>query len=193
MALLTESRLRSLAKAQRGRARDSADSIAGYVRKTAALSSFHIFLSHSHLDVELIDGTVKFLEVLGYSVYLDTRVDPAPRVGQVTKAAAEQVRFRLKQCKSLFFATTEGAKDSRWMPWELGYMDGMTARCAILPISSAGGSGDAYEGREYLGVYPYIASAEDTQRKERIWVHDDFETYVSFDKWLGGSAPHRHG
>ena len=30
----------------------------------------------------------------------------------------EVVRGRIIQSDSLFFATTDGAKDSRWMPWE---------------------------------------------------------------------------
>jgi hypothetical protein len=192
MALLAESQLRKLAKAQRGFARDSAAALSESIYKASALSSFDIFLSHSHFDAELLDGTFRFLVGLGYSVYLDSKIDPAPQGGEVTRKTVEQVRKRLKQSKSLFFATTEGAKNSRWMPWELGYMDGLKDKCAILPISSRAEEGDTYEGREYLGVYPYITSARDTKGKKRIWVREDSETYVSFDKWLAGRDPYQH-
>lgn len=191
MALLVESQLRQLAKAQRGFATDSVEALSKSIRKASTLSSFDIFLSHSHFDAELLDGTYRFLVGLGYSVYLDSRVDPAPQGSEVTRKTVEQVRERLKQSKSLFFATTDGAKNSRWMPWELGYMDGLKDKCAILPISSWSKEGDAYEGREYLGVYPYITSAKNTEKEERIWVHEDSKTYVSFDLWLKGREPRR--
>ena len=99
------------------------------------------------------------------------------------------LRERIGQCKALFFATTAGAKDSRWMPWELGFMDGKKGRSAILPVASVGTSDDSYRGQEYLGIYPYITKSNDTNGRERLWVREDKRTYVAFDAWIGGKEP----
>lgn len=190
MALLSESQLRNLSRTQRSQARDSADALSKSLMKASSLSSFDIFLSHSHLDRELIDGAIRFLDGLGYSVYVDSQIDPAPE--NITKSAAEQVRKRLAQSKALFFATTDGAKHSRWMPWELGYMDGRNGKCAILPITSHESDGNSYDGREDLGVYPYVTSSRNTEGKRRIWIRENSQTYVSFKGWIGGTAPYVH-
>src|SRR5436309_797631 len=108
-----------------------------------------------------------------YVLYVDWREDSQLNRDKVTKVTAEIVRGGILQSKSLFFATTDGAKDSRWMPWELGYMDGKKGKAAIFPVSQSSAPGDAYEGQEYLGIYPYIATGTNTSGKERLWVHED--------------------
>jgi hypothetical protein len=77
------------------------------------------------------------------------------------------------------------------MPWELGFMDGQKGKSAILPVTSSEISNDRYKGQEYLGVYPYITASNDTSGKLRLWVHEDAETYVTFDAWLGGKQPYK--
>jgi hypothetical protein len=77
---------------------------------------------------------------------------------------------------------TPAAKESRWMPWELGYMDGNKSQSAILPISST----DEYNGREYLSVYPYVVRGTNQSGKELLWIHED-KTFVSFDRWMAGA------
>ncbi len=192
MALLNESNLRSLAKAQASRLNEStASALRKSMSSSAALSSFDIFLSHSYLDKELIFGISLYLERLGYSVYVDWREDSQLNRDNVTKETAEVVRGRITQSKSLFFATTDSAKDSKWMPWELGYMDGQKSKAAILPVSPSETSSDRYRGQEYLGIYPYITANNDTNGKSRLWVHEDSETYVVFEKWLSGTSPRK--
>ena len=193
MALLKEARLRALARSRSARFYEStSDSLEKSLRASAALSAFDVFLSHSYLDKELILGITEYLEKMGYVVYVDWREDAELNRDKVTKGNAEVVRRRITQSQSLFFATTEGSKDSRWMPWELGYMDGKKGKSAILPVEQNGGSGDAYKGREYLGIYPYIARGEDRRGNQRLWVHEDADTYVRFDLWLRGQHPRKH-
>jgi len=162
------------------------------MKASAALSAFNIFLSHSYLDKELILGITDYLEKMGYVVYVDWKQDAQLNRDNVTRETAELVRGRIIQSDSLFFATTDGAKDSRWMPWELGYMDGKKSKSAILPVSQSATSSDTYRGQEYLGIYPYITTNNDTTGKERLWVHEAAETYVSFDEWLVGKKPQKH-
>lgn len=192
MALLNENQLRSLAKARSSRFNESSDrALQKRAMDSAALSSFDIFLSHSYLDKELIVGITDYLEKIGYVVYVDWKQDGQLSRENVTKETAQIVRGRITQSKSLFFATTESARDSRWMPWELGFMDGQKGKSAILPVTSSEISSDRYKGQEYLGVYPYITASNDTSGKLRLWVHEDAETYVAFDAWLGGKQPYK--
>jgi hypothetical protein len=143
------------------------------------------------LDKELIDGIADYLEKMGYVVYVDWKQDGQLNREHVTKETAQIVRGRITQSKSLFFATTDGARESRWMPWELGIMDGQKGKSAILPVSASQTSSDRYKGQEYLGVYPYITGSNDTHGKPRLWVHEDEETYVVFDSWLDGKQPYK--
>jgi hypothetical protein len=194
MPLFNEQHLRSLAKTHVYKSNDSvSESLRKSITASAGKSSFDIFLSHSYMDKELILGITNQLEMLGYVVYVDWKEDKQLIRDNVTKDTAQVIRERLAQSKSLFFATTDNAKDSKWMPWELGYMDGKKARAAILPITPTPTNGDAYAGQEYLGIYPYIATGptQETQ-KECLWVHEAPKTYVLLDAWLKGSQPTKH-
>lgn len=150
-------------------------------------SSFDIFLSHSYLDKELILGTLTYLEGMGYSVYVDWKQDKQLSRADITKKTARILRRRISQSKALFFATTDNAAESKWMPWELGYMDGKSGKCAILPISEYYTASDTYFGQEYLEVYPYVVADKDKGGTNRLWVHEDANTYVNFDSWLEGA------
>jgi len=71
-------------------------------------------------------------------------------------------------------------------------MDGKNHRSAILPIAAAATRNNAYAGQDYLGIYPYIIRQNDTAGRERLWVHEDAQTYVTFDAWLEGKEPYRY-
>lgn len=193
MSLLVESTLRGLAQSRTTRAFDSASSVLAKSLKDAAdSSSFDIFLSHSYLDKELIIGTLTYLEAMDYSVYVDWKQDSQLSREEITKRTAKILRKRLSQSRALFFVTTANAPNSKWMPWELGYMDGKSGKCAILPIAGQYTASDSYFGQEYLEVYPYIVAGEDKGGKNRLWVHEDSELYVNFDSWLKGKDPYKH-
>jgi hypothetical protein len=193
MALLNEARLRGLAESRASRAYDSMpEAFQKTIKASKASTAFHIFLSHSYLDKQLLVGITEYLEKMGYGVYLDWREDAQLSRDNVTKETAQVVRERIAQSESLFFATTASAKDSRWMPWELGYMDGKKGRSAILPVTPNDTSSDTYRGQEYLGIYPYISGGNDKSGKERLWVHENAETYIVFDDWIKGKQPVKH-
>jgi len=75
------------------------------------------------------------------------------------------------------------------MPWELGYMDGKTGRCAILPISETVTTSNSFQGQEYLSIYPYITAGNNKLGKKRLWVREDPRTYVTFEGWSSGKQP----
>lgn len=128
------------------------------LRKSAAVRNdqrFDIFLSHSFKDAQLILGVKAILEAQGRSVYVDWVTDGHLDRKAVTKENADLLRQRMNQCSSLIFATSETSTSSLWMPWELGYFDGLrSGRIAIFPLVEYPSSN--FNGQEYLLLYPYM-------------------------------------
>lgn len=117
--------------------------------------TFDIFLSHSFQDAALILGIATVLEAQGVRVYVDWLVDGTElQRSKISAATADRLRQRMKQCKSLVFATSASSPSSKWMPWELGYFDGLKgAGISIMPIEDGPGG---TKGQEYLELYPAI-------------------------------------
>lgn len=118
--------------------------------------TYDIFLSHSYQDAEVILGLKYTLEEKGYEVYVDWIEDKQLSRDNVNAQTANQLRVRMRSCKSLFFATSDNSSNSKWMPWELGYYDGYKGKVAILPINDSLYQKDSFEGQEYLGLYNYV-------------------------------------
>ncbi len=196
MALFTEHQIRSRFESEK-RARNSRGY--RYFSATEALNEgriadsaqlYDIFLSHSSKDMELIAGLKLILEDLGFSVYVDWN-DKALDPDHVTPETAKILRERMAQCKSLVYAFSENASNSKWMPWELGYFDALkNSRVAVLPISQTAKS--AYRGSEYVGIYYVVQIAKSSSTmKDALWVYDD-DKYVIFNAWLRGHNPLKH-
>jgi hypothetical protein len=116
---------------------------------------FDVFLSHSFLDAEIILGVKTLLEAEGLRVYVDWIDDGQLDRSRVTSATAELLRRRMRNSRSLVYATSATSSQSKWMPWELGFFDGYrSGHVAILPLVPTSASG--FKGQEYLGLYPYV-------------------------------------
>lgn len=117
---------------------------------------FDIFVSYNISDKDIVRGIYNTLTKMGFKVYVDFIIDSNLDRGSVNLNTALTIRKRLENSKSLIYAQSPSAAMSRWMPWELGVVDGHTKRCAILPVLKDGSS---YYGRqEYLNLYPVIKS-----------------------------------
>lgn len=81
------------------------------------VSGFDIFLSHSFLDKEEVEGIYLELTNKGFSVYVDWIVDPTLNRENVTKQSAELIRNRMKSSKSLLLALSTNTGFSKWIPW----------------------------------------------------------------------------
>jgi hypothetical protein len=151
--------------------------------------TYDVFLSHSYVDKEKIASVKYYLELLGLSVYIDWIDDRQLVRDRVTKETAIRIKARMKKCKSLIYVFSNNSDSSKWMPWELGYFDGIKGRIAILPITR-GGNSNAFNGTEYLGLYPYvtkdlIANTND----ETLWIRENESKYISISEWLIGRNP----
>lgn len=115
---------------------------------------FDIFISYNINDKAIIKGVYNQLTEKGFKVYVDIIVDSNLNRSNVTLETAQTIRCRLENSKSLIYAQSPSAIMSRWMPWELGVVDGHTKRCAVLPILTT--RYDSYSKQEYLKLYPVI-------------------------------------
>lgn len=116
-------------------------------------TTYDIFLSHAYEDAEVIAGVKVLIEKEHLSVYVDWIEDAQTDRSRVTPATADLLRQRMNHCRYLLFATTRSSPSSKWMPWELGYFDGLRPNhVGILPVVHS--TGDDFKGQEYLGLYP---------------------------------------
>ncbi len=154
---------------------------------------FDIFLSHSYNDKKIIPALKKELEKMGYTVYVDWITDKLLSRNDVNKKTAEVLQIRMKQSKCLIYATSKNSQKSRWMPWELGYFDGIKDKMVgILPIKKKNNNfKEDFKGEEYLGLYFYIDKEIERSSTEILRVNEDAKSYVKFDEWLNGKKPYR--
>lgn len=147
---------------------------------------YDIFLSHSSLDARAVLGLKLHLEEMGCSVYVDWIEDRQLDRSKVNRQTADLLRKRMMRCTSLFYATSDNSEKSRWMPWELGYFDGIKGKVAILPILN-NSTDNRYNGQEYLGLYPYV-----TKSNSELFIHNSTYEYQSLSRWLLDSFSKRY-
>jgi hypothetical protein len=202
MALFTEERLRArvenqVRKGYTGSLYDSFDTKAKTILNeslnqqrtfSGTTRTSDIFLSHSSSDASFVLGLKLELEDLGYTVYVDWIEDPKLSRANVTKDTALVLQSRMKHCKALIYAFSENAIHSKWMPWELGYFDGIKGTVAVLPISRT--NKNSFQGSEYLGIYYYIQiNTIAGTNNLALWVHETSSKYTLFNKWITGTQP----
>lgn len=192
MALLAESDVRARARRSPDILAKADSALIERVQKQERVESYDVFLSHAYEDKELILGVALTIEDLGFKVYIDWRDDSQLDRARVTRETAAKLRERMQNSRSLLFSTTTQAKNSKWMPWELGYKDGHSGRVAILPVSTSDAASDKYSGQEYLGIYPYMTKDLNKNGNTKLWVHRSETNYVLFDAWLKGEEPSDH-
>jgi len=153
MAYITKARARAVSRQFWG----SRTSTEAEIRKSASTpmsAYFEIFMSHSYEDAEVIGGIKAILGQYDLSVYIDWIEDAQMDREQVTAETADTLRKRMAHCKFLLYATSNASPNSKWMPWELGYFDGLRqGNVGVLPIVES--PDDSFKGQEYLGLYPF--------------------------------------
>lgn len=135
-----------------------------------------IFVSHSHKDRELIGPAVAFLRSHDVKLYVDWMDEGMPDV--ISGETAKKLKQRIQQQKKFLVLVTENSKDSRWVPWELGYADPVKGmdHIATFPVAEK----DDFAQNEYMKIYPKV------QYVSNVWWvwRDDPQQLVQLSDWL---------
>ncbi len=185
MAYLTEKEVRTRAASVTQRVQKSAARI--LAKAVSADDTFDVFLSHSSTEPEeILLGVKTLLEDQGLSVYVDKYSDPQLSPDKVTPETAEILRARMQKSNTLLYIHSQHSKKSRWMPWELGYFDGLKGAVGIVPVTR--NQEETFKGEEYLNLYPHVdvASVANTN-DQRLWINQSVDTYARLDKWAKGA------
>lgn len=153
MAFLHETEVRHRA---RTRARRFGVGVPDELRSIARERSakYDIFLSQTIRDAEIVLGVYDLLTDLGYVVFCDWIDAPEADRNEVSPENAKSIRQAMSRSDTLLFLDSDGADQSLWMCWELGWFDGTKGPVAVLPVLPD--SENFYRGREFLGLYPYV-------------------------------------
>lgn len=123
-----------------------------------------VFISHKHDDLEDLKGLLGFLEKEYHvKVYIDSR---DPSMPPITSAqTALNIRERIKGCDKFILLATNGAIESKWCNWELGYGDAQKFKkhIALFQMKPENTSDSAYKGSEYMSIYPHITYCNGTE------------------------------
>jgi len=155
-------------------------------------TEFDIFLSHSFVNKEVVGGLFFLLVSMGYRVYVDWIVDPQLDRNDVSKEVAETIRKRMKASKTLLLALSEDSRLSTWVTWELGYLDGKTQQCALVPISHDNEPVEKFERTEYLKLYPYLKMPRKKMKEVDFKVVDSKFEYANFRDWMKNGKVNLH-
>ncbi len=159
---------------------------------SASEKSHDIFLSHRYLDAKYILGLKIELENLNYEVFVDWIEKPVLDRANVLPSTADWLRSAMRNCKCLLYAISDNSPESKWMPWELGFSDGIHGKVAMVPIADSPSGSETYVGQEYLGLYPYVTKTKTEAGREEIWINKSPTVYVQMRFWLKGVLPSQH-
>jgi hypothetical protein len=146
---------------------------------------FDIFLSYSSQDSVAVLGLYHWLTSRQYAVYLDC-FDPLLNPKVVNRATATILRRRMIQSRSLFVATSQNSPSSQWVPWELGFTDGLTNKAAALYIAPQWNG--KFGRQSYFELYPEVSQGPATANKGGDLIIDDPAAipplYCDWNAWL---------
>ena len=123
-----------------------------------------VFISHKHDDLEDLKGVLGFLQqTYGVKVYIDSQDPTMPKI--TSAETALNIKTRIKQCDKFILLATNGAIESKWCNWELGYGDALKFKkhIALFPMKPEGSYDSTYKGSEYMDIYPYVSYFNGTE------------------------------
>ena len=127
----------------------------GFTTKTT------VFLSHKHDELLELQDVIGFLQKEYYvQVYIDSKDPNMPAT--TSGETASRIKQIINQCDRFILLATEGAIESKWCNWELGYGDAQKYkdRIALFPIKPKYSLDMNYKGYEYMQIYPYISYSD---------------------------------
>ena len=78
---------------------------------------------------------------------------------------AQNIKDRIIKCNKFILLATNGAIESKWCNWELGYGDAQKYKkyIALFPMKPKDAYDFDYKGSEYMQIYPYICYFDGTE------------------------------
>ena len=143
-----------------------------------------------------MDSAISLLKKIGVNVYVDWMDIGMPK--STSGRTAERIKGKIKDNKKFIFLATEGAINSKWCNWELGFGDAhrFIKDIAIFPVRD---DNNNFTGSEYLQIYPSIEFVERNSVQRRIggYFEEDYyvitpknengdRSYVKINVWLSG-------
>lgn len=150
-----------------------------------------VFISHKHDDLDDLKGIIGFLEKnFNVIAYIDSRDLSMPE--RTSGETAEKIKDRIKKCERFILLATDGAVESKWCNWELGFADAIKGRKVVLfPMKEKGSN---YKGNEYMEIYSYITYFDGQEKynsgekvKEGYYVmtkSKDKKSIIPLSSWL---------
>ena len=187
MAYLSETAVRARAATVTERIRKSARRIITEASAPAD-EEFDVFLSHSSAEPEeIVLGVKLLLEDRSLSVYVDKYGDPQMSPAHVSRETARVLRSRMRNSQILLYIHSAYSKTSRWMPWELGFFDGLKGKVGVVPVTK--NQEENFKGEEYLSLYPYVDLDKGCRTNiDYLWICESPKRYARLDLWAQGGA-----
>ena len=148
--------------------------------RSAYASEVKVFLSHHHGDDIILENVINELKSLGVDVYVDWNDEGMPAI--TSAYTAMRIKEKIRSCKKFILIATEGAIQSKWCNWELGYGDAFRYKdnIAVLPIKDA--RDKVFTGTEYLRIYPIITNQN--QYSLGTYYVEYGDTKITLKDWL---------
>jgi hypothetical protein len=124
--------------------------------------AYDVFLSHAATDIREVDEVRSLLRDAGFRVYCDKYDDPTLDRSHVSAATADCLRKRMRSCNAMVYVVTRNASISKWMPWELGFFDGVRGKVLIYPVEKTALA--AARQQEYLSLFTILRPGQLAQQ-----------------------------
>jgi TIR domain len=115
---------------------------------------YDVFLSHAADDKDEVDRVRLILLEAKFRVYCDRHDDRQLDRSKVSAATANTLKDRMRRCNAMVYVATRRAPVSKWMPWELGFFDGVRGKILIYPVDEA--ALKAARNQEYLSLFKIL-------------------------------------
>ncbi len=145
---------------------------------TRVAASMKVFLSHSHQDRDYVEAVRLLLESQGSGIYVDWQDGEMP--AQTSWQTAASLKSKIKDLKKVVLLASENSKESKWVPWELGYGEGVNGLSSVAILAVLPDNVELWKGTEYVSAYPFI---EEDQRGPIVRNPVDGTTQLLTD-WL---------
>ena len=149
-------------------------------RSESKYNKVTIFLSHKHDENNELESAISFLKQLGVEIYVDWMDEEMPK--HTSGKTADRIKKKIKENDKFILLATDGAVESKWCNWELGFGDAQKYidKIAILPVKKDFGQ---YNGSEYLQIYPYVEKKVNYYNEYFVVVFPNGKQ-IKLEEWL---------